>query len=378
MNDQPSSSARRSSGGAFSLERRFVTCRETYDRESERIFSSKWLCVARVEQLDPAGRVLPLVYEDHKFFLASDEDGQVRAFRNFCRHRGSLLVTADNCSSFGSRIQCPYHAWTYDRQGRLVSAPNMEGVSTFCSEDNGLIEIACAVYQGFVWISFQPETSLEEFLAPVAWQFEDWGTGDLEIAATLEYDVQANWKLIFQNYSECYHCPIVHPALNRLSPYKDSSNDIDSGPILGGPMQLAEGVETMSSDGAFVGEPLPGLSEQQLKIVNYFTIFPSMFLSTHPDYVMVHLLQRSGVRSTKVVCHLLFHSAVKESATFDPASAVEFWDLTNRQDWEVCELAQAGMEDSAYIPGPYSNLESVLAEFDRHYKDVMQLSDAVE
>lgn len=371
MNEKATSASPRSSGGAYSLERDFVISREIYDRETSRVFTGNWLCVARMEQLDPQGKVLPLQFEDHKFFLSATEDGAIRAFRNFCRHRGSLLVTDENCSTFGARIQCPYHAWTYDRDGRLVSAPNMDGVEAFCESDNGLIEIPCDTYGGFVWINFSPVTKLEQFLGPVDWQFRDWSTEELRIGATLQYEVKANWKLIFQNYSECYHCPIVHPALNRLSPYKDSSNDIDSGPVLGGPMQLAEGVETMSSDGRYAGEPLPLLTEEQLRIVNYFTIFPSMFLSTHPDYVMAHLLQRNGPRSTKVICHLLFHPSVMESGTFDPSSAVEFWDLTNRQDWEVCELAQAGMEDAEYRPGPYSNLESVLAEFDRHYKSVM-------
>lgn len=348
------------------MPREFVTSQRIFDLETQNIFRSSWICVARIAEFQSSG-VLPIVFEDQRLILIRSDDGSVRAFRNFCRHRGSLLVTADNCSNIGQRIQCPYHAWTYGRDGKLLAAPNMDGIAEFHKEDFGLIEVPCSTFGGFVWINGSPEQSLSDFLSPVQSQFDRWSLNELNVVAEFKYEVQANWKLIFQNYNECYHCPIVHPLLNRLTPYKDTSNDLESGPILGGPMSLSAESETMSTTGKAVGILLPLLDDRQARSVNYFTIFPTMFLSTHPDYVLIHLIQRVNIRRTKVTCQFLFHPESDSLHNFDPSPAVEFWDMTNQQDWKVCELAQAGMEDSSFIPGPYSNLESVLAAFDQHY-----------
>lgn len=357
----------RSAGGAQGLPRKYVLSEDVYQRETEHIFSKNWICVARVEELNSESHCLPLEFESHRFFLTQDECGTIRAFRNFCRHRGSQLVNEKNCASLGKRIQCPYHAWTYDRAGKLVSAPNMDDVPQFQATEHGLVEIACQTKGGFAWINLEPQQSLDPWLAPIADRFVDWRTDELRIAHEIKYVVHANWKLIFQNYSECYHCPIVHPMLNRLTPYRDSSNDVAVGPILGGPMNLADDCQTMSNNGQLAGQPIAGLNPEQLRSIHYFTIFPTMFLSLHPDYVLIHRLARSGVGTTNVVCQFLFHPDSIRSDGFDPHSAIEFWDLTNRQDWEVCELAQAGMSDPGYVPGPYSNLESVVAAFDSHY-----------
>jgi Rieske 2Fe-2S family protein len=362
----------RSAGGARGLAGQYVLSTEIYDRETERIFSRHWVCVARLEELDSESRCLPVAVENHRLFLIQDEAGSVRAFRNFCRHRGSQLVNEQNCATLGKRIQCPYHAWTYDRSGELVSAPNMEGVSDFQTSDHGLIEVACQTKGGFLWINFSPQQSLNQWLDPISDRFAAWRIGELRIAHEITYTVKANWKLIFQNYSECYHCPIVHPMLNRLTPYRGSSNDLDKGPILGGPMSLADDSLTMSNDGKLAGPPIRGLNQEQSRSVYYFTIFPTMFLSLHPDYVLIHRLQRMDAGNTKVVCQFLFQPESINVGGFDPSQAIDFWDLTNRQDWEVCELAQLGMSEPGYFPGPYSNLESVVAAFDRHYLETME------
>ena len=364
----------RSSQSAVGLAGRYVICPKIYARETERIFSRSWICVARVEQLDSASQMLPIEVEGHKLFLVCGEDGQIRAFRNFCRHRGSQLVTEENCSQLKSRIQCPYHQWTYARDGALVAAPNMNDVPNFCEEENSLISVPCETMGGFVWICFQPQGSLAEFLSPLAAQFKTWSLDELRLGHEIQYSVKANWKLIFENYSECYHCAAVHPMLNQLTPYQNSTNDIEEGAILGGPMQLSAESKTMSMTGQSIGPTLPGLSESESRSVHYYTICPTMFFSAHPDYVLIHLIERKGAEETKVTCQFLFHPS-GSSGSIAPEPAIEFWDLTNRQDWKVCELAQSGMSDPGYIPGPLSNLESVVAAFDRHYLSLLGDND---
>lgn len=366
----------RSARGAYGIAGEYVTSEAIYQKESASIFSRRWLCVGRLEELDPKSNCLPISLENQNLFLIRDESETVRAFRNFCRHRGSQLVTSANCSSMGKRIQCPYHAWTYSRLGELTSAPNMVDDDDFDAKSHGLIEVRCEVFGGFIWINFNPEESVSKWLQPVAQYFQDWQLNDLRKTHELIYQVQANWKLIFQNYSECYHCPIVHPMLNRLTPYQGSSNELDEGPILGGPMGLAESSQTMSCDGKFAGQPIGNLNSDQLRSVYYFTICPTMFLSLHPDYVLIHRIERIDTGNSKVTCQFLFPPDTSDQSKFAPDQAIEFWDITNRQDWEVCELAQRGMSDPAYLPGPYSHLESVLAAFDRNY--LMELNSSPE
>jgi Rieske 2Fe-2S family protein len=107
--------------------------------------------------------------------------------------------------------------------------------------------------------------------------------------------------------------------------------------------------------------------------VYYFTVFPTFFLSFHPDYLLVHWLDPRAVDRTHVTCDFLFSPEVKSQNGFDPNDAVEFWDLTNRQDWAVCERVQSGARSRAFSPGPLSNLESIVAAFDRHYRTVMSV-----
>jgi Rieske 2Fe-2S family protein len=159
----------------------------------------------------------------------------------------------------------------------------------------------------------------------------------------------------------------VHPALNALTPYQASDNDFTSGPILGGPMYLADGVESMTRTSCHIAAPRPRLDSRQRRSVYYYTVFPSFFLSLHPDYVMIHRLQPVAVDRTLVHCDFFCHPDEVARPSFDPAPAVEFWDLTNRQDWHVCELVQQGAVSREFRPGPYAELESVVAAFDRHY-----------
>jgi Rieske 2Fe-2S family protein len=220
-----------------------------------------------------------------------------------------------------------------------------------------------------------PNSSFTTDARPIVDRLASWSLGDLVLAATRRYDVRANWKLLFQNYNECYHCPTVHPALNRLTPYKTATNDLTSGPILGGPMELAAGFETVSRDGKLVAERFPQLTDAESRRVYYYTIFPTLFVSAHPDYVMVHILNRRDVALTEVTCHFLIRGSEPEPDPGSLARATDLWDEVNRQDWRVCELTQMGVESPACRPGPYSRLESMVYAFDRHYREVMGLRD---
>lgn len=352
----------RTARGAKTLAGAYYTSVDVWQQEQERIFSRNWLYVGRA-----SGSVTLVELCGESVIMAWDGEGIVRGFYNVCRHRGTRLCAEPPAQSLHA-IQCPYHAWTYDLAGNLIGAPNMHEVAGFRKEDYPLHPVAVAEWAGCLFVNLDPAAPpLSQALAPIWGKFGAWQLAELVVAQEATYEVAANWKLIFQNYSECYHCPTLHPALNRLTPYRNAGNDLEEGPILGGPMRLSDGVGSMTLSGQRCAPPLGQVSGADLGCVYYYTLFPSMFLSLHPDYVLIHRLQPLAVDHTRVVCQWLFHPTALAQPGFDAGEAVAFWDMTNRQDWRVCELSQQGVSSRAYTPGPYAELESMIAAFDRAY-----------
>ena len=178
--------------------------------------------------------------------------------------------------------------------------------------------------------------------------------------------MQANWKLLFQNYSECYHCSPVHPALVKLSPATSGENDLFEGPFLGGYMVMNENAGSMTMSGHSCGIPVSDeLDADDKHRVYYYSLFPNMLLSLHPDYVMFHTMWPDGPRRTRITCEWLFNPDTLTDEKCDPDDGVRFWDMTNRQDWHICEQSQLGIASPAYTPGPYSPRESLSVAFDR-------------
>ncbi len=341
---------------------------EVYRRESETIFHRRWLPAGRADALTAPGEYRLLELEGEQLILVRDAGGQVRAHFNVCRHRGTRLCEEAQ-GRFARSIRCPYHGWTYDWRGRLVGAPNMP--ADFDKPSYSLRPAELAEWAGFLFVHLEGDPPpLAEALAPLAQRCTGWRLAELRVAHQEVYEVAANWKLLFQNYSECYHCPTLHPHLNRLTPYRDSSNDLEEGPILGGPMRLEGAAGSMTVGGSACAPPLSGDPDVAGRAY-YYTIFPGFFLSLFPDYVLTHRLERLEIDRTRVTCQWLFAPEALGGTGFDPGPAVEFWDLTNRQDWHICELAQQGIGSRAYVPGPYSDLESMLGEFDRYYLGVL-------
>ena len=155
---------------------------------------------------------------------------------------------------------------------------------------------------------------------------------------------------MFQNYSECYHCPLLHPQLDKLSPSDSGRNDLCEGPFLGGYSELRHHGGSLTTTGASARAPLGEVDGDDLDRVYYYTIFPSLLLSLHRDYVMAHVVQPVAPDRTRVTCAWLFDPAAMAAPDFDPSDAVDFWDLTNRQDWAINELTQLGTASRAYTP----------------------------
>jgi Rieske 2Fe-2S family protein len=353
--------------GARTLPQRYFVSPEVLAEERERIFSTHWMLVGHQSQIARVGDYFVQEVAGESLIIARDQMSGVRVFYNVCRHRGTRLC--EDRAGNSTTIQCPYHAWTYALDGRLVGAPHMTGetVPGFDKADYSLHAVSFGLWEGFIFVNLgDAPGSLEEWFAPLQGKFSHWNLPRLRSANRIEYDVRANWKLIFENYSECYHCPGVHPMLSKVSPYDSAENDLTEGPFLGGFMKITKGASlTMSGEACArpVGDSKAGDHER----VFYYSIFPNMLLSMHPDYVMVHQLWPQSPERTLISCDWFFHPEAAEQSHFKPEDAVAFWDMTNKQDWHVCELSQQGIASRAYQPGPYSSRESIPAAWDREY-----------
>jgi Rieske 2Fe-2S family protein len=332
--------------------------------EQEAWFAGGWVCVGREEDALETGAYFLAQLAGESVVIARGDDGVLRAFYNVCRHRGATLVE-EQCGRL-VRFQCPYHAWVYDLQGRLRPPRHMDQLEAFDPVEWGLVPARLATWQGYVFVDLSGSApELSAFLGDLPGHLDRYELGGLRRAQRIEYDVAANWKALIENYEECYHCPGVHPQLNTITPYDLGAYLTGDGPWMGSWMEVIGDYETLSTDGGAHGRPpIAGTREIDLKRVYYFVLWPNLLVSVHPDYLMTHWVWPIEPGRTRVVCEWSFDPAKMAQPGFDASDAVEFWDLTNRQDWHVCELQQAGTRSRAYTPGRYSGIESSVHGFD--------------
>ncbi len=350
---------------ATTLPQRYYASPKWFQRELEAIHLNMWLCAGRTRHIPHAGDYFVRQVGNANVIITRDEQGEIRAFHNVCRHRGTLLTNASE-GRFNGRIQCPYHAWTYRLDGTLANAPHMEKVEGFCEADYPLNAVATAVWDGHIFINLSARPApFAQHLAGLDEKFRPWRMQELQMVERRVYHLRANWKLIIQNYSECLHCPIVHPLLQKQSHYMSGENEPPRPTYLGGRMDLRDGVKSLTMDGSTSRCPLRGLSSEEQRHVYYYCLLPNFFLNLHPDYMLTFTLWPRSVDQTEIICEWHFHPDEICKPSFNPQDAIEFWDITNKQDWELSELAQQGISSKGYQPGPYSNREELLLALDR-------------
>jgi glycine betaine catabolism A len=329
--------------------------------ERRHLFAGAWMCLGRVSDVLPEGLTQRAVVVGDVATLVVRDGDTLRSFANTCRHRGHELLP-DGGTSSKRMVTCPYHAWTYDLTGRLRGAPGFRDVASFEPEEHGLVELPLEVWNGWVFAhALHPVGSREvpafgEHLGEIEPLLAPYGIGSLEVADRHTYEVAANWKVIAENYHECYHCPLIHPELCTVTPPDSGDNYDRPGAWIGGGMVLRDGMASMSLDGSFAATPLPGVSPTA---VEYLHLLPNLLVSAHPDYVMTHRLLPLAPGRTWVECSWL---TLPEAAAAGAKGAVEFWDITNRQDWGACESVQRGLESPHFRPGPFAPKEDAVAQ----------------
>jgi len=349
---------------ARTLPGRYYTDPAHFARELEKVHLEMWLYAGRSEGLAEPGAFTLCEVGRESAIVTRDDAGALVAHHNVCRHRGTRICTTPG--SFPGHIRCPYHGWTYGLDGALLGAPHMDRTEGFRREDFPLKRVAVGEWDGHLFVSFaeRPEP-LSAHLGPLLERFRPWGMERLRRAFRREYEVRANWKLVIQNYSECLHCPVAHPLLSRHSHYMSGDNEPAQPTWLGGRMDLRDGVTSLTTDGTSRRAPLPGLSADDRRRVYYYAILPNLLLNLHPDYVLTFALWPQAPDRTRIVCEWLFDPDEMARPDFDPQDAVDFWEVTNREDWALSDQAQLGISSRAYEPGPYSSREELLWALDR-------------
>jgi Rieske 2Fe-2S family protein len=350
-------------GQARTLPGAAYTSAEVFHWERERLFEGGWPCVAASEQAADPGARLAVRVGNEGILLVRDEERRLRGFFNVCRHRAHELLEPGTTDRV--RVQkCPYHAWVYGLDGALLATPRFDPPDGFHRSDHGLVPLPVVEWHGLVFANCSGDAPA---FARLVGSLDSLVAGHeperLRCCASHTYEVAANWKLLVENYHECYHCRSIHPELCRITPPDSGTNLTPDGAWIGGPMDLMKHAQTMSLDGRSLGIPLRGLDEQARRRVFYFGYFPNLLLSLHPDYVMIHRLEPLAPDHTRVECRWLFPPEALEQPGFDPAYAVEFWDLTNRQDWSACESVQRGVSSRGYRPGVLGGHEDAVAAF---------------
>lgn len=366
----------------------FYASADVFRLETERIFHSQWFCVGRSEQIPQKGDCLHVAVAGERLLVVRGRDGAIGAFYNVCRHRGSRLVRtpplpdptapqAVNSGQLGGAIVCPYHAWSYNLDGTLRAAPYVR-FDAECPRDGfALVPVQVDTWGGFIFVNLSaaPASPLAEQLATPARMLANYPLADLRRGAQLVYDVSANWKVVMENYNECYHCGPVHPELCALVPAFRERGGAGLDWVEGIPHR--PGAWTFTTTGTSTRAPFPGLSEAEKVNHKGEVAYPNLLLSAAAEHVAAFTIWPMGPNLTRIACEFLFHVKEIERPGFDPGDAVDFWDVVNRQDWGICEAVQDGMRSRGFRGGFYAPMEDpsldIRRYLERHLGDLSRL-----
>ena len=345
------------------LPREMYVDEQTWLVERDTVLFGQWYCLGRRDDLGLAApsRVVVVDVVGESLLVTSDAEGELHGAYNVCRHRGSQLRPPAESGAgvpaacAASALRCPYHSWTYGLDGRLMHAPHadLDGADV---DGFRLNPVGVEVWAGFVFVHLSPDraTPLDEAVGRAGRTLANYGLPRLVTGATMTYEVAANYKVLLENYNECYHCGPVHPELCRLVPaFAGGGGDLDWED--GIPHRA--GAWTFTTSGTTSRAPLPGLSEEERTRHKGDLVYPNLLLSASADHVAAFVLQPRAVDRTDVVCSLLFAADEAAADNFDPADARDLWDMVNRQDWAVCESVQRGMSSRSYRHGWFAPME---------------------
>ncbi|WP_299574275.1 aromatic ring-hydroxylating dioxygenase subunit alpha [uncultured Williamsia sp.] len=324
-------------------------------RETERIFGRRWMCAVRVADVGATGRFETVEIGGESILVVRGRDQVLRAFLNACRHRGALVCTEPS-GAVRRNLQCPYHAWTYGLDGALVAAPNLSSLGDIDRTRYGLVPVASREWLGYLWICLDetPPSFEDTVIGAVTDRLGDptmidrWDVPGLALAHRETYEVASNWKLIVENFMECYHCATIHPELTEVLP--EFADGLAAQYYVGHGAEFGSDVDGFTVDGSAGADALPSLDPEHDRRYYAITINPTVFVNLVPDHVIVHRMFPRAADRTTVICDWLYAPEVVESGR-DVSAGVELFHRVNQQDFDACERTQPGMSSRAYRHG---------------------------
>ncbi len=328
--------------------------------EQMRLFERMWFCAARSGDLDEPGRFRRVQVGRESVLVVRGRDGELRAFLNICRHRGAMLCTEDE-GRVRRTLRCPYHAWTYGLDGKLVAAPNLGALRSASGEAidrvaYGLVPVALREWLGYAWVCLaeEPPSFEADVVNAVTARLGDptavdaYGIERLAVGHRVVYSVAANWKLIVENFMECYHCATIHPELTEVLP--EFARGLAAQVFVGHGAEFGPDIEGFTVDGSAGFDALPGVGPEQDRRYFAITIRPQVFVNLVPDHVVFHRMYPLAVDRTLVECDWLYTEDVVAKRR-DVSRSVELFHRVNQQDFAACERTQPAMSSRAYRHG---------------------------
>jgi len=345
-----------------------------YDQELRRIWQRNWIYVSRSTEVAKPRSFRSFELGDQRVLLVRDDDGVLQGFYNTCRHRGAALCRESEGVLRSGALICPYHAWVYNLQGELLRTSSKRHGEGFDVADYSLYKIRVRETRGFVFVALEDPPPFERNFDPPLDRLDAWPLEDLAVGHVLTKTIQCNWKIFWENFNECLHCPGVHPSLCQLVPIYgrgiiregDDPNwartAADPDPKYKGGLRAGAG--TWSSDGGLAGLPFEGLSaEQRRRGATYVTCVPSVFIVGHLDYVRVVRVRPTGPEQTELRVEYLFSADTLASPGFDMRRIVDFTDTVMSEDAGVCELNQRGLHAAPHAAGVVMPEEYLVKKF---------------
>jgi Rieske 2Fe-2S family protein len=326
---------------------------QIFAAEQRTIFARRWVLVGRGSEITAPGDYLTVTVGGDNVMVVRQADGGVAAMLNVCRHRGARILLDDH-GSCPRMIRCPYHAWSYGLDGALRGAPNLRDWVGDAQSSLGLQPVGVHEQYGCVWVNLDPDGI--SFDADVGAQIrarlgdaekiDAWDLDRLAVGRQISYDVAANWKLIIENFMECYHCTSIHPELTEVIPeFRGGVASQANGAGYGS--SWGETIEGFTVDGRPGLAPLPHVAAADLRRYYGMTITPTALFNLVGDHAIIHRIIPLSVNRTTVVCEWLFSpEALADGADID--ATVELFHRVNEQDFEACERCQLGAASPTY------------------------------
>jgi glycine betaine catabolism A len=334
---------------------RYYSDPQIFDQEQDRLFQRYWFGFTHVSDLRTPGKYRTGQVGRENVIAVRDHDGEIRAFLNVCRHRGTRLCL-EEYGEVERNIRCSYHSWTYALDGKLVGAPHIKKMPDIDPLEWGLRQVHTREYLGYVWVCLadEPPSFEDTVVRTVTERFDDakavdnWTIPDLKVARRISYDVQANWKIIIENFMECYHCASIHPEF--VSVVTEYKKGYAAQHYVGRGISFGEEAEAFTVDGKGGFGKIPTVTEEQDRKYWGVTINPQVFINLVPDHVIFHRMFPVAVDRTIVECDWLYVKEVPDSGP-ELDHSVELFHRINQQDFDASERCQINMRSRVYESG---------------------------